>query len=56
MADLHVVTAIGDPEFEGFVARTLHSQGWNVLFRAVDTALLAQYLENPVEIRPLLIY
>ena len=56
MADLHVVTAIGDPEFESFVARTLHSQGWNVLFRAVDTALLAQYLENPVGIRPLLIY
>jgi MinD-like ATPase involved in chromosome partitioning or flagellar assembly len=56
MADLHVVTAIGDPEFESFVARTLHSQGWNVLFRAVDSALLAQYLKDSAEIKPLLIY
>lgn len=56
MADLHVVTAIGDPEFESFVARTLHAQGWNVLFRAVDSDLLARYLEIPVEIKPLLIY
>jgi MinD-like ATPase involved in chromosome partitioning or flagellar assembly len=56
MADLHVVTAIGDPEFESFVARTLHSQGWNVLFRAIDRELLARYLEIPVEIKPLLIY
>ena len=56
MAELHVVTAIGDPEFESFVARTLHSQGWNVLFRAVDSELLAQYLKTSGEIKPLLIY
>ena len=56
MGDLHVVTAIGDPEFESFVARTLHAQGWNVLFRAVDVNLLAQYLQSCIEIKPLLIY
>jgi hypothetical protein len=56
MAELHVVTAIGDPEFESFVARTLHSQGWSVLFRAVDTELLARYLKTSTELKPLLIY
>lgn len=56
MAELHVVTAIGDPEFESFVARTLYSQGWNVLFRAVDVELLARYLKASGEIKPLLIY
>ena len=56
MADLHVVTAIGDPEFESFVARTLHSQGWNVLFRAVDVLLLTQYLKTPSTVKPVLIY
>lgn len=56
MGELHVVTAIGDPEFESFVARTLHSQGWNVLFRAVDIDLLAQYLKTCIDIKPLLIF
>ena len=56
MGELHVVTAIGDPEFESFVARTLHSQGWNVLFRAVDIDLLAQYLKTCIDTKPLLIF
>lgn len=56
MAELHVVTAIGDPEFESFVARTLHSQGWNVLFRAVDVLLLTQYLNTITTGKPVLIY
>jgi hypothetical protein len=56
MGELNVVTAIGDPEFESFIARTLHAQGWSVLFRAVDIHLLAQYLHSCVEIKPLLIY
>lgn len=56
MAELHVVTAIGDPEFESFVARTLHSQGWSVLFRAVDILLLTQYLKSSTTIKPVLIY
>ena len=56
MAELHVVTAIGDPEFESFVARTMHSQGWSVLFRAVDTLLLTQYLKSSTTIKPVLIY
>ena len=56
MVELHVVTAIGDPEFESFVARTLHSQGWNVLFRAVDILLLTQYLKASDTVRPVLIY
>lgn len=56
MAELHVVTAIGDPEFESFVARTMHSQGWSVLFRAVDILLLTQYLKSSTTIKPVLIY
>lgn len=56
MAELHVVTAIGDPEFESFVARTLHSQGWSVLFRAVDVLLLTQYLKTATTVKPVLIY
>ena len=41
-----VVTAIRGAEFEGFVAGTLFSQGWNVTFRALDTCSLLTYLEN----------
>ena len=56
MAELGVVTAIADPEFEGLVASTLYAQGWNVLFRALDSNSLKRYLLENSEVKPLLIY
>jgi MinD-like ATPase involved in chromosome partitioning or flagellar assembly len=56
MAELRVVTAISEPEFEGFVAGTLYAQGWNVLFRALDKTSLLAYLRQESESKPLLIY
>lgn len=41
-----VVTAIANPEVEGFVAGTLFSQGWNVIFRALDISSLIAYIES----------
>lgn len=41
-----VVTAVADSELEGFVAGTLFSQGWNVIFRALDTASLTAFLDS----------
>lgn len=41
-----VVTAIRSAEFEGFVAGTLFSQGWNVTHRALDIQSLLTYLET----------
>ena len=41
-----VVTAVADSELEGFVAGTLYSQGWNVIFRALDTASLITFLDS----------
>ena len=35
-----VITAIANPEAEGFVAGTLYAQGWNVVFRAIDWSSL----------------
>ena len=40
-----VITAIANPEAEGFVAGTLYAQGWNVVFRAIDWASLHTYLQ-----------
>lgn len=56
MAELHVVTAISDPEFEGFVARTLFGQGWSVLFRALDAHSLHSFLAANHDVKPILIY
>ena len=39
-----VITAIANPEAEGFVAGTLYAQGWNVVFRAIDWGSLQSYL------------
>ena len=41
-----VVTAIANSEFEGFVAGTLFSQGWNVVFRALDFDSLSRFIES----------
>ena len=37
-----VITAIANPDVEGFVAGTLYAQGWNVVFRAIDWASLCR--------------
>lgn len=41
-----VVTAVADSELEGFVAGTLFSQGWNVIFRALDAESLTTFLDS----------
>ena len=51
-----VITAIADPEFEGFVASTLFGQGWSVIFRALDIESLEKFIsEECATIAPLLI-
>lgn len=44
-----VATAIRGAEFEGFVAGTLFSQGWNVTYRALDIVSLLAYLDSAVK-------
>ena len=53
-----VITAIANPEAEGFVAGTLFAQGWNVIFRAIDYSSLQIYLESSplIAANALLIY
>ena len=53
-----VITAIANPEAEGFVAGTLFAQGWNVVFRAIDWDSLQNYLQSNAELsqNALLIY
>lgn len=41
-----VVTAIANSEVEGFVAGTLFSQGWNVVFRALDFDSLTKFIDT----------
>lgn len=51
-----VVTAIANSELEGFVAGTLFSQGWNVVFRALDVASLTTFVEaDPIKSRDIVI-
>jgi len=45
-----VITAIANPEAEGFVAGTLYAQGWNVVFRAIDWGSLQSYLQTNAEL------
>ena len=40
------ITAIRDPESEGFIASTLHSQGWSINFRALDCQSLLEFLKG----------
>jgi Flp pilus assembly CpaE family ATPase len=56
MAELNVITAIKDPEFEAMVAGTLFSHGWSVIFRALDVTSLQSFLTASAESKPLLIY
>ena len=41
-----VATAIRGAEFEGFIAGTLFSQGWNVTYRALDIQSLLAHLDS----------
>lgn len=46
MSDLElptVITAISNPEIEGFIAGALFAQGWSVIFRAIDRESLENY-------------
>jgi hypothetical protein len=56
MAELNVITAIKDPEFEAMVAGTLFSHGWSVIFRALDVLSLQSFLTTSTESKPLLIF
>jgi len=56
MAELNVVTAISDPDFEAMVAGTLYSHGWSVIFRALDVDSLQKFLSASTDLKPLLIY
>ena len=56
MAELNVITAIKDPEFEAMVAGALFSHGWSVIFRALDVNSLQNYLTTTTESKPLFIY
>ena len=38
-----VITAISNPEVEGFIAGALFAQGWSVIFRAIDCDSLENY-------------
>lgn len=51
-----VITAIGDADFEGFVASSLYSQGWSITLRALDFTALESYLDKLVDRQAILIY
>jgi hypothetical protein len=44
-----IVTAIANSELEGFVAGTLFSQGWNVIFRALDVSALTIFIDSDLK-------
>lgn len=44
--DRFAITAIGDPQSEGFIAASLERQGWQVLYRALAPNALFQFLET----------
>lgn len=41
-----VVTAIANSDLEGFVAGTLFSQGWNVIYRSLDVDSLTNFIDS----------
>ena len=45
-----VITAISSSDVEGFVAGNLFSQGWNVVFRAIDCDSLFRYINSNPEL------
>ena len=42
---MQVVTAISDSDCEDFVSQLLFSQGWSIIYRAIDMAGLMEFLE-----------
>ncbi len=53
---LEVITAISDADFEDFVAQLLFSQGWSIVFRAFDTKMLSEVLQERQGLRTVIIY
>lgn len=54
---LEVITAIADAESEDFLAQLLFSQGWNIIFRALDADSLRHFLTTrSLELRTVIIY
>lgn len=43
---LQVITAISDADCEDFVSQLLFSQGWSIIFRAIDMSGLSTFLEE----------
>ena len=41
---LQVITAISDSDCEDFVSQLLFSQGWSIIYRAIDMAGLMDFL------------
>ncbi|MEI9907727.1 MAG: P-loop NTPase [Actinomycetota bacterium] len=41
-----IVTAVADSELEGFISGTLFSQGWSVIYRALDAAALEDFFSH----------
>jgi CobQ/CobB/MinD/ParA nucleotide binding domain len=53
---LQVITAIGDSDLEDYVAQLLFSQGWSIIFRALDGTSLMNFLSSrPSELRTLVV-
>jgi Mrp family chromosome partitioning ATPase len=45
-----IITAISDSNFESFVSSNLHSQGWDIIARAVDLSALKLFLDQNSEV------
>lgn len=54
---LQVVTAISDSDCEDFVSQLLFSQGWSIIYRAIDMAGLMEFLDaRKGELRTVVIF
>lgn len=41
-----IITAVADSDLEGFISGTLYSQGWSVVYRALDAASLVRHVSQ----------
>ena len=53
---LEVITAIEEPELENYVAELLFSQGWTIIYRALDGYELENLLHSRAGMRTVLLY
>ena len=54
---LQVVTAIADSDSEDYVSQLLFSQGWSIIFRAIDMNSLSDFIANRGDmLRTVIIY